>query len=135
MVVCLQSSEFRGQVKNVNKSYFSVFITDYFCLSNVRIPVTFFLTTVVLIVSLSPSTIRTVRISPGEPPFVTMTKWPSSMNSSDSTSSSRKSEIFVKACFLEFLTFMFCDFRDAKFFFLAHHFCDKVNMECIIIWE
>ena len=30
---------------------------------------------------------------------------------------------------------MFGDFWDTKFFFLAHHFCDKVDMECIIIWE
>jgi len=129
LVICLQSSEFRGQASKKSTCIICQFLLQikfYFCLSNVRIPVTFFFTTVVLIVSLSPSTIRTVRISPGEPPFVTMTKWPSSTKSSDSTSSSRKSEIFVMPDFiLFFLLLCFVTFEMLNFSFLLITFVTK----------
>lgn len=77
-------------------------------------------------VSLSPSTIRTVRISPGEPPRVTMTKCPSSMKSSDSTSSSRKSKWFHRWFFYKrILLLCLVTFEMLNFSFLLITFVVK----------
>ena len=67
----------------------------YFSFLNVRVPVTFFSTTVVEMTSWSPVNLLTVFMGPHALPFVIMTKTPSSMKSSLSTSVPSKSEKMV----------------------------------------
>ena len=67
----------------------------YFSFLNVRVPVTFLSTTVVEMTSWSPVNLLTVFMGPHALPFVIMTKTPSSMKSSLSTSVPSKSEKMI----------------------------------------
>ena len=66
--------------------------TPQFCFLNVLVAVTFLSTIVVEMTKVSPSTLRTVLIGPHGFPLVIITRTPSSMKTSLSTSSPSKSE-------------------------------------------